>query len=143
MTKEEKALLIKDICCRLPYDVEIEVCGKIRGTLSIINVWCLYKQDGESDEIDDYISQVDFFHDGHMLDIENIRPVLMPFSKMTDEQKEEYCQLQQKIIYNPNGLVNEDIMEYMNWCYKNHLDVNGLIPKGLAKDMTNKKWGTD
>ena len=111
MTKEEKALLIKDICCRLPYDVEIEVCGKIRGTLSIINVWCLYKQDGESDEIDDYISQVDFFHDGHMLDIENIRPVLMPFSKMTDEQKEEYCQLQQKIIYNPNGLVNEDIIE--------------------------------
>ena len=55
---------------------------------------------------------------------------------MTDEQMEEYCQLQQKIIYNSKGPVNKDIIEYINWCYKNHLDINDLIPMGLAIDAT-------
>ena len=62
-------------------------------------------------------------------------PYLFPLSSMTDEQKEEYCSLQQKVIYN-KGLVNSDVMEYVNWCYKNHIDINNLIPMGLAIDAT-------
>lgn len=57
---------------------------------------------------------------------------------MTEEQKEEYCQLQQKIIYNSYGLVNVDVINYINWCYKNHIDINGLIPMDLAIDATGK-----
>ena len=30
------------------------------------------------------------------------------------------------------------ICRYMEWCYKNHFDINGLLPKGLAIDATNK-----
>ena len=52
------------------------------------------------------------------------------------EQKEKYCQLQDMVIYNSKGLVTKDVMEYVNWCYENHLDINDLIPKGLALDAT-------
>jgi hypothetical protein len=72
------------------------------------------------------------------VEIEEVRPYLFPISSMTEEQKEEYCQLQQKIIYNSKGIVNVDVMNYTIWCYKNHIDINGLIPMGLAMDATNK-----
>ena len=57
-------------------------------------------------------------------------------SSMTDAEKEEYCQLQQRVIYNSKGPVNEDVTKYINWCYKKHLDINNLIPIGLAIDAT-------
>lgn len=72
--------------------------------------------------------------EGYTLD--EVKPYLFPLSSMTDEQKEEYCQLQQKIIYNSKGIINEDITEYINWCYQKHLDINDLIPKELAIDAT-------
>ena len=55
---------------------------------------------------------------------------------MTEEQKEEYVSLQQKVIYNGQGLVNLDVMEYVDWCYKHHIDINELIPMSLAIDAT-------
>ena len=55
---------------------------------------------------------------------------------MTEEQKEEYASLQQKVIYNGQSLVNLDVMKYIDWCYKHHIDINGLIPIGLAIDAT-------
>ena len=50
-------------------------------------------------------------------------------SSMTDKEKEEYCQLQQKVV-------NEDVTKYINYCYKKHLDINNLIHMGLAIDAT-------
>ena len=49
---------------------------------------------------------------------------------MTEEEKEEYCQLQQRVV-------NEDVTKCINYCYKKHLDINNLIPIGLAIDATN------
>ena len=69
--------------------------------------------------------------------ISDVKPYLFPLSSMTNEQKEEYYNLQEKVIYNSKGLVNSDVMEYVNWCYKHHIDINGLIPIGLAIDCTN------
>lgn len=64
------------------------------------------------------------------------KPYLFPLSSMTEEQKEIYCELQQKVIYNNRGLVTKDVIKYLNWCYENHLDINELIPIGLAIDAT-------
>ena len=65
------------------------------------------------------------------------KPYLFPLSSMTEEEKEEYCQLQQRVIYNSKGVINEDVTKYINWCYKKHLDINNLIPMELAIDATN------
>ena len=117
---------MQDLCARLPYGVKCkDININVIGTLSQIglhyDMCVLDKDDGDSESC--YIP--------------NCKPYLFPLSSMTEEQKEEYCQLQQRVIYNSKGLVNVDIMKYVNWCYENHLDINGLFPLGLAIDATN------
>lgn len=128
MTKEEKQLLLRDLCARLPYMV------KVRYTDDCDHDWHIMELiDVDDDEI--YITSQDPYVNG-FAKTEKIKPYLFPISSMTDEQKEMYCQLQQRVIYNSKGAVNEDVMNYVNWCYENHLDVNDLIPNDLAIDCT-------
>lgn len=127
MTQENRELLLKDLCARLPYGIKF-----LRESwnyewdqeLSVIEVL-------EDIDKDGYINKTKVYN------VEDIKPYLFPLSSMTDEEKEEYCQLQQKVIYNSKGIVNEDVTKYINWFYKNHFDINGLIPMGLAIDATN------
>lgn len=123
MTQEEKDLLIKDLCARLPYH-------------TCVKVWL---KDGTTEEgtLDLEHNYGDVLIDAFYYDkIVKIKPYLFPLSSMTDEEKEEYCQLQQRVIYNSNGVINEDVTKYINWCYKKHLDINNLILMELAIDAT-------
>ena len=123
MTQEDKELIFKELCARLPYHVKCKI----------------WLKDGTTEE-----GLLDLQHNyGNVLQdvfyynkIKDIKPYLLPFSSMTEEEKEEYCQLQQRVIYNSNGVINEDVMKYINWCYKKHLDINNLIPMELAIDAT-------
>lgn len=133
MENDLKDLLIKELSARLPYGVKIEHTSGFIGALNNLTTYQLY----DGDNIKDIYCAIDFFGDDDYISVEYFRPYLFPLSSMTEEQKEEYCQLQQKIIYNSKGVVNEDITEYINWCYKKHLDINDLISKGLAIDATN------
>ena len=124
MTQEDKELLFKDLSARLPYHVKCKV-------------WLEYgTEEGLLDLQHNYgdVLKGAFYYDK----IKDIKPYLIPMSSMTEEQKVEYCGLQEKVIYNSKGLINSDVMEYVNWCYKNHIDINNLIPMGLAIDATNK-----
>ena len=123
MTQEEKDLLIKDLCARLPYHTRVKV----------------WLKDGTTEEgaLDLEHNYGDVLRDAFYYDkIVKIKPFLFPLSSMTEEEKEEYCQLQQKVIYNSKGVINEDVTKYINWCYKKHLDINNLIPMELAIDAT-------
>ena len=122
MTSEDKELLIKDLCARLPYGVQC--CAKNNHKISGSLVGII----GEN---------VHIFSSGHgVFSINVIKLYLFPLSSMTEEEKEEYCKLQQRVIYNSKGVVNEDVTKYINWCYEKHLDINNLIPMGLAIDAT-------
>ena len=132
MTQEDKALLLKDLCARLNTKL---VCS-------------IYRTDdqevGYRDEILHGYCKGDIWYEFYfgedcgigIDDVSKIKPYLFPLSSMTEEEKEEYCQLQQRIIYNSKRVVSEDVMKYINWCYKKHLDINNLIPIGLAIDAT-------
>ena len=123
MTQEDKELLFKDLCARLPYHISVKVWLKDETT-----------EEGVLDLKHNYSDVLrDAFYYNEII---KIKPYLYPMSSITEEQKEEYCNLQQKVIYNSKGLVNSDIMEYVNWCYKNHIDINNLIPMKLAIDAT-------
>lgn len=136
MTPKDKLLLIQDLSARLPYAVTVECTGGgFRGTLHNIIVHHMYD---DNDNVYDAICYTDYFGDGDNIGIEYFKPYLFPLESMTEKQKEEYCNLQEKVIYNSKGFVNSDVMEYVNWCYKNHIDINGLIPLGLANDATDK-----
>lgn len=126
MTQEQKELLLKDLCARLPYGIkaEIKYYDDAWKLLAIYTNGTTYATRDIGYPIETYW--------------EDCKPYLFPLSSMTEKQKETYCQLQQKVIYNSKGVVNKDVMNYINWCYKNHLDVNDLIPMGLANDATGK-----
>lgn len=116
MKQKGKELLLKDLCARLPYKPQVEII-----------------KDGTSITDKLTTATIKYLEGGYW----DVKPYLYPLSSMTEEQKEIYCQLQQKVIYNSKGVVTKDVMNYVNWCYENHLDVNDLIPKGLALDATN------
>lgn len=128
MAREEKQLLLRDLCGRLPYGVKFE-CNKKVYTAKGLDLIVTDEGDWEYAVTAKGIDPIE---------IGFIKPYLYPFSSMSEEQKETYCQLQQKVIYNSKRLVTEDVMNFINWCYENHLDVNDLIPNGLAIDATGK-----
>ena len=124
MRQEDKELLFKDLCARLPYHTRVKIWLKDGTT-----------EEGTLDLEHNYGDVLrDTFYYNKII---NIKPYLFPIHNMTEKQKEEYCSLQQKVIYNDKGLVNLDVMEYVNWCYKHHIDINSLIEKSLAIDATN------
>ena len=133
MTQEEKDLLVKDLCPRLPYGV---VCQVDDGAAGL--------NDGKLVEID--ISKelvrfdADYYWDAY---IDDIKPYLFPMSSMTEEQTKEY----EGIIYKNIELHCEryydviDIDDFdclIDFYHKYHLDYRGLIPMGLAIDATDK-----
>ena len=149
MNKEDKALLVKDLCARIPYAVVVEFANGFRGVLHNIEVIHLYNNDSETDYVDDYLASIDFFGDGDKFSIEDFKPCLIPFESMTEAQKEELYKIGWYLdgdkIYScfrnyddENYKTHTDCFELINWCYENHFDINGLIPRGLAEDATDK-----
>ena len=128
MTQEDKELLIKDLCARLPYGVKVKL-GDNPNIFDLeyrIKFAIMY---GDSDKLED------------ILDVTNIKPYLFPMSSMTEEQKEELsnemCYLTHSQIEgrNPNGLTESTAFE-IDFYNKHHIDYRGLIEKGLANDAT-------
>lgn len=126
MEKDLKDLLLHDLCARLPYkvicQVEFKENGKYNSKVMLLSGI--------------FTDEAYFTTKGGSIYSNEYKPYLFPLSSMTEEEKEEYCQLQQRIIYNSKGSANEDVMKYINWCYKKYLDINNLIPMGLAIDAT-------
>ena len=117
MTQEDKELLLKDLCARLPYKVYAQIQDEYGGHTSAI----------ESIDIDGFVK--DF--EGTLTEIENIKPYLFSLSSMTDEQEEEYNDLN---CYELGCFPH--IEEALDYLIKNHFDYRGLIEEGLALDAT-------
>ena len=122
MTQEEKDLLLKDLCTRLPYNticqVECKNCGKYETknmTLSGI-----------------FKDEAYFTIENGSVYSNNYKPYLFPFSSMTEEQKEEYQYITERWMNDPTYSISDST----DWLNKNHFDYRGLIEKGLAIDAT-------
>ena len=129
MTQEDKELLLKDLCARLPYGVKISVDNRIE-SLQGINV---------SDNVVEYGSFLSS-------DIEEVKPYLFPLSSMNEEQEDEWYEvfvdpLSKKLDRHTRqeGLqLQADAQAFgIEYLLKNHFDIYGLIPMGLAIDATN------
>lgn len=114
MTQEDKELLLKDLCARLPYGVKIQE--------SIL--W--YEEGKETWRYRDIDLTIDNINS---IIIDFIKPYLFPLSSMTEEQKKEEYEI---CKYYLNGYESKLIDFY----HKNHLDYRGLISMGLANDAT-------
>ena len=128
MTQEDKELLFKDLCSRLPYGVVVELDEKFgfnKGTHVLVK------------------ELLDLYN------VEGIKPYLRPMSSMTEEEENEWhglnidplfeavskqqytrienLKLRAKSQYNP-----------IDWLNAHHFDYRGLIEKGLAIEVTEE-----
>ena len=119
MTKEEKDLLLRDLCARLPYEVILVAPnGKIT-----------YQTDGNTG--------------AELLVEEGFKPFLRPMSSMTEEE----CDIVEEILGDKcifDFMSNGDIVLKQGQFSQNklaklydyytsiHVDYRGLIPMGLA-----------
>lgn len=131
MTQEEKDLLFQDLCGRLPYGVKVKT-----NNIHILRL-------GTHTRVGEYVTDV----------TEPCKPYLFPLSSMTEEQLNDFYATIRPVIEEALDAWKVDKTEYegerpitlkdikpdivaVNWMLKNHFDINGLIPMGLATDAT-------
>ena len=152
MTQEDKKLLLKDLCVRLPYGVKVKVLNED-----------ILRYDYSSEEgdfikgienINDGLFVIQCKKDGYVLSYDEFKPYLFPLSSMTEEQLYEIKEITE-FKYNHNTLElvkwtethttlefwleevpQYSVIEVFDWLNKNHFDYRGLIEKGLAIDAT-------
>ena len=146
MTAEEKQLLLKDLCARLPYGVKMR-----------------YKDDSGYEvlcQIDTFYKDVDGFRCllrttgpyGAFQDLNELKPYLRPMSSMTEDEREEIevfifnkwyqensCKIDKEgwieilANYDVSGIDPCFCSDYVDWLNAHHFDYRGLIKKGLWK----------
>lgn len=139
MTREEKDLLVKDFCARLPYNVKAYVKNwskldrkyyediyEVKSVFPSLNEVHVQSKTGSVNVL---FGRPDY----------DIKPYLFPLSSMTEEQKNK---LQNKLIELELKAINDEIdhtkvAEYeIDFYNQNHIDFRGFIEKGLALDAT-------
>ena len=138
MTQEEKQLLLKDLCSRLPYALVIHTDYKdIKLDRNHCGIGVLYyehyseeaKKDCGYDENDFSIIISGCFYG------DTVKPYLRPMSSMTEEEK-QWSRWYQQDAKSDNFMLY--MSRYVEWLDSNHFDWrtdgNGktLIEKGLA-----------
>ena len=116
MTQEEKQLLLKDLCARLPYGPKVHIVG-----------------DWFYDYMEPYDSTLDkvFFN---LLTPRNpnliVKAYLRPMSSMTEDERIEFERL--SFIYDASDGSMLFSEKGLDWLLSHHFDFRGLIPMGLA-----------
>lgn len=122
MTQEDKELLLKDLCARLPYHT---------------NLYSEYADDNWA-----ILTPTVYAHTANCSPDEiGIKPYLFPLSSMTEEQRKELQELHfdyisDEIFNDIEFVYHYDCTHLIDWFNKNHFDYRGLIPMGLANDAT-------
>lgn len=132
MTQEDKELLLKDLCARLPYGVKCvfhSKDGDIPSTVVKIdteNKTVSHKPNGQN--------QIYF----HWIESGNIKPYLRPMSNMTADERKYYNYLTRLV---QDGEAWEH--EVVDWLNTHHFDYRGLIEKGLAFEAPEEMYKTE
>ena len=146
MKQEDKELLLRYLSMALPYDIMCEVFDP--------------QQEYEEDVFNAHLIQIDawtshcYFWGCSETDpyaIEQVKPYLRPMSSMTEEEDKQRIQLGIWRSSQTNGHevtgIKPDISQSYNsqafqraliFLLKNHFDIFGLIPKGLAIAVTKE-----
>ena len=121
MTTEEKQLLFKDICARLPYGIYCQIkykrknkifeeCKQLDGTF-FNSIECLFRSESGAEYSTDY------------------KPYLRPISSMTEQEENELTSIAVLGGYN-NSVFNSFVV--VDWLNTHHFDYRRLIEKGLV-----------
>jgi hypothetical protein len=131
MTQEDKELLLKDLCARLPYGVKIRI------------EYPFLKEEEWHPEILYGLDLQRLCIANTSISLEEFKPYLFPLSSMTEVIKDEIYQetglydiFEDEQIHIEVGTNFADVCKLFNILNKHHFDYNNLISKGLANDAT-------
>lgn len=144
MTQEDKNLLLKDLCARLPYGVFVEY------------------------DYGDGVKRVTKFHGNYLylmmlgkLQWKDFKPYLRPMSSMTEEEMdklfdilhidkdgngEDWIKINDVLgikFFFPTGKWVENVIEAYDYLNSIHIDYRGLIPMGLALEALEDMYKTE
>ena len=145
MTHEDKQLLLKDLCARLPYGLKLRyvedlVTRKESHVITLNNIYLEHILNGDAD----------------------IKPYLRPMSSMTPDEREEVeififnkwyeedsCKIDNEgwieilANYDVSGIDPGFCGDYVDWLNAHHFDYRGLIEKGLALEAPEGMYKTE
>ena len=129
MNKEDKELLLRDLCNRLPYNVMCQV---------------EFKEDGKYNSKVMLLSgiftdEAYFTTKGGSIYSNEYKPYLFPLSSMTEEEQRTLDSMCNGVEMVSRLSELKMFGKAFNWLNENHFDYRGLIEKGLAIDATGKK----
>lgn len=128
MKKEDKELLLKDLSARLSYGV---ICHTPKGDGHLCSI--IQTIFGTEYGINIKATERDYFNDEEVC----IKPYLRTISSMTEEEKVEFCDLQDKFLLSSQYPVTCGY-DLFDWLDKNMFDYRDLIPKGLAIEVNEQ-----
>ena len=117
MNQEDKKLLLKDLCARLPYGV--------KGIIT-------YDESNTTFTVEGIDNIVLHLSDAEECYVEDFKPYLRPMSSMTEEEYKEYSKLwnlQDEFPTDADIRFKTDVFDWLN---AHHFDYRGLIEKGLV-----------
>jgi len=118
MTKEDKQLLLANLCARLPYGVKYQT---YLGDIFTLKDIALSR------------TSTQYYIDDNAFSLEQIKPYLRPMSSMTNDEEETYESFIISIAEDETGA-----WELTDWLNEHHFDYRGLIPMGLAVAVTEE-----
>lgn len=119
MKQEDRDLYLKDLCARLPYHPKAEITfGKIKEIKTFV---CKHLF------IPPYTSRKPKTYE--------VKLFLRSMSDMTEEEKKEYIKERDK---DKSPSMYDVTYHSVDWLLKNHFDFRGLIPMGLAIEVTKE-----
>ena len=131
MIHEDKILLLRDWCGRLPYGVKVYIKNWSKldrkyyeGVYTVESIDLSLNTivaDSERSSVEVIVGDDDY----------EIKPYLRPMSNMTEEEKLMYEGL---MIGTDNNI--QYILDVIDWLNAHHFDYRDLIEKGLAIDAT-------
>ena len=125
MTQEDKELLLKDLCARLPYGI---ICRNEESNMDVLP----------------HMLPTNILQLRMLLRDYTIKPYLRPLSSMTEDEEYEYdnlityeCNDEEGICFSIN---NFD--KLLDWFNRKMFDYRGLIEKGLALEAPEGMYET-
>lgn len=136
MKNEEKQLLLKDLCARLPYGVKAQVQGWDEEKQEEVNVALKVY----SVNTDGYVYFESNDYDVRYYEAEACLLYLRPMSSMTEEERKEW---QARALMHPKTVFADKLDSLIDWLNAHHFDYRGLIPMGLALEAPEDMYKID
>ena len=125
MTKENKELLLKELCSRLPYGVKYQTYLGDIFTLKDITLSRASTQ---------------YYIDDNAFSLSQIKPYLRPMSSITQEERIFYNNANLDGEFGYNQYFKIPAIDIIDWLNSHHFDYRGLIEKGLALEAPENMY---